>query len=916
MKEKHTDTVITKLTSSRQLLHIIFFCSIFLVCSNVSFVNAAVVPHSGAISADTTWSAADVHLVTSSVTVDTGVTLTIEPGTIVKFNSNQELHINGALWAEGNASEQIVFTSYRDDSTGSDDNGDGLSSGQSGDWAGLKFGDSTNETYTCVEYVKVQYAGGSNHHAVYIYNADITIFSSSITNSASSGIYVYGGSPVLDSNTITGNSGHGLYLEHSYAGSPTIQNNTISNNIQCGIWNGNTLLPTIADNAITDNGDWGIYFYNGILPPVPTGNTITGNKRSMRIPVSAMPNTTDGNILAPNDINGVWLIGNDRHSDLQLERLYTGTDHELSTYGFEGYVNLRGNAKLTVDPGVIVKMYSGARLDVYDGALSAIGTADDPVVFTSYRDDSWGGDFNADGNSTVPINGDWSRIYISNQAIDAECAIDHAVIRYGGSSTANLYIYDTDMTVSNSVIANAQMHGLHSYYSNLTLANNEVFGNWNDGMNFYGSGHTESISGGRIFANFGDGIEITNNVGVTISGVEIFGNLDGGLRENSSSTITATGNWWGATDGAGGDAGGSGDELYGDADVSSPLTDGSEFSYFNAGTSSGEGTIASPTVSQGIVSTEWGGILYDLDRVILDYPTVASSSRYELFINYTNQDNTTGIGGNYQRLEDGNGGLIHSSLQPPTTSTVQYQYLLADTSHSTDSLQLQFIRENGYRAAVSAVWLVERANTTDTTVPSSSIDFPLAGAELTGGLIEVTGTAADNSGGSGLLSVEVGVDDGSSISWRPVSQLMSDGHWLYRWTLPADGTYTLHSRALDRAGNREPVGTGVNVVSNQGSPAPATGLSVYDTPADSGGQITVNWQLSGDDGADVSGYEVERALSSIGPFAVVGSVADGIVDKKFVTRGRCYGRIIKNYSIKIVEYSTPFSTYNSLANCR
>ena len=138
---------------------------------------------------------------------------------------------------------------------------------------------------------------------------------------------------------------------------------------------------------------------------------------------------------------------------------------------------------------------------------------------------------------------------------------------------------------------------------------------------------------------------------------------------------------------------------------------------------------------------------------------------------------------------------------------------------------------------------------------------------------------------------------------------MSDGHWLYRWTLPADGTYTLHSRALDRAGNREPVGTGVNVVSNQGSPAPATGLSVYDTPADSGGQITVNWQLSGDDGADVSGYEVERALSSIGPFAVVGSVADGIsslIDSTTVDSTEYYYQVVV---IDVAGNRKPSSVY-------
>ena len=78
---------------------------------------------------------------------------------------------------------------------------------------------------------------------------------------------------------------------------------------------------------------------------------------------------------------------------------------------------------LTLAAGTVIKANSCAQLAVY-GSLVADGTAADPVVFTSYADDSVGGDTNADGSVSSPAAGDWSGIYAQGGSL----SLDHAKV--------------------------------------------------------------------------------------------------------------------------------------------------------------------------------------------------------------------------------------------------------------------------------------------------------------------------------------------------------------------------------------------------------------------------------------------------------------------------------------------------------
>ena len=62
-------------------------------------------------------------------------------------------------------------------------------------------------------------------------------------------------------------------------------------------------------------------------------------------------------------------------------------------------------------------------------------------------------------------------------------------------------------------------------------------------------------------------------------------------------------------------------------------------------------------------------------------------------------------------------------------------------------------------------------------------------------------------------------------------------------------------------------------------PSPPSEVTAFDTPNDAGGNITINWKLSSDDGGGrnvVKGYDILRSESREGKFEVVGSVVAGI----------------------------------------
>jgi len=413
------------------LQRLVFVLVVSLVFPTTIFAYTTV---SGDLSGQT-WASGTTYYVSAAAFVAKNNTLTIEEGVVVKFAPNVQMNIKGTIVAIGSSSDHIVFTSRDDDSVGEViAESDGVPS--AGDWASLYFqGNSTNQGTANMDYCEVKYAGyGSDAANVYFYACTDGYISNSIIQFGSqSGLRFNSSNNVMvDFNQITDNSGNGVLMS--------------SGNIN------------ISNCEINNNGNWAAYLDNVILQDY-AGNSGSGNGYD----AFAMKGTVA--------------------SDLTLSSVASGFP-----FVFNGLVTVNKNITFTLLPGEIIKLSAG-QINV-KGIFFCEGTEEDPIVFTSFKDDTYGGDLNNDGNLlTQPAPGDWYTLYTQgNSSNQGYTYIDHTIFRYGGANysgeAATVYFYACDQgELENSTIEYSAQNGLrYNSSSGLVIDNNTLSNNNGHGI--------------------------------------------------------------------------------------------------------------------------------------------------------------------------------------------------------------------------------------------------------------------------------------------------------------------------------------------------------------------------------------------------------------------------------------------------
>ncbi|HEY9166525.1 MAG TPA: right-handed parallel beta-helix repeat-containing protein [Candidatus Kryptonia bacterium] len=145
----------------------------------------------------------NIAYIVNGLTVAPSASLTIRPGVVIKFPSYYSgITVQGALVADGTATEPVVFTSIEDDSFGGDTNNDGNATAPSkGNWSTIDFDASSSDSLNSLIHCVIRYGGSntySNYGTVRDFNAKAVVDSTTIEQSSTSAVGVFGsGHPVV-----------------------------------------------------------------------------------------------------------------------------------------------------------------------------------------------------------------------------------------------------------------------------------------------------------------------------------------------------------------------------------------------------------------------------------------------------------------------------------------------------------------------------------------------------------------------------------------------------------------------------------------------------------------------------------------------------------------------------------------------
>ncbi|MEA2113174.1 MAG: lamin tail domain-containing protein, partial [Patescibacteria group bacterium] len=338
-------------------------------------------------------------------TILDGAILTIEPGAIIKGSNKHypSLIIKGTLKAEGTVDNPITFTSA-------------TTTQSAGDWSGIVFDNSTS-TESVLDYVNFKYggydatykSGGINYSVeeiLWVDNSCVIIKNSSFKNSLNDGIRLVNSNSTISDSVFENNKLTGIIVD---SGSPSINNCEFGGN-NVGIKITNQAAPTVDNNMFSEND-----------------NPITLK--------SAYP-VINNNQASNNNSNGISV---DCESVFSQNTTWTNNLPYVLGSNSNAFPTVASGTALTLETGVVIKSNRPYTALLIEGNLIAQGASDSLIVFTSLKDDGYGGDTNNDEAATTPAAEDWKNIKF---AAGSEGNLNYVHFRYGGYNTSDILNID------------------------------------------------------------------------------------------------------------------------------------------------------------------------------------------------------------------------------------------------------------------------------------------------------------------------------------------------------------------------------------------------------------------------------------------------------------------------------------------
>lgn len=477
----------------------VFAMSFCLLLIQASLVLAVTDIGSATIATDTVWTKEGSPYVVSNLTINTGVTLTVEAGTVVKLTSQGTVQVNGKLVLNGTSSSPVVFTSIKDDSFGGDTDGvDEIP--KRGEGGNIIVGN--NGEFIC-DYTKLLYGGINKDEQYYVL---INNGNSKLTNTLIKDFYgnaiKNAGELIINHCDIIGQNVDGIEnnnklridnsrIEVERVGIISNKEAIVNNckiNSNYAWWSIGVEVTgevIISDSQIFGKGT-GIKS-NGAKLEL-NGCTISSNQESIsgnngigllgygEFKLKNNQFVANGVAIAferyPNDVVIVEDSGNtysnnkyDGYGLVSLSNTAAKIKPLTKPYIIIETLTVAKDTETEIEAGTIFKFMvaqSNTKCIKIEGKLILNGDSNNHVVFTSIKDDNYGGD--TDGVDETPEAGDWGNIIVGT---NGELICNNAKLLYGGffsNSTWRTYLIGNNgkVQIKNSIIGDFYSTGIEN----------------------------------------------------------------------------------------------------------------------------------------------------------------------------------------------------------------------------------------------------------------------------------------------------------------------------------------------------------------------------------------------------------------------------------------------------------------------